>query len=307
MNLADIETFLMIVKTKSITKSAENLFITQPTVSHRLKSLEDQLNVKLVIRNKGFKNIELTSKGEEFVAIAEQWSTLWKDLKALENGKERLFLNIGCIDTLNSTLMAPFYQKVLEANPPIHLNIKTHQSFEIYNLLEKNEIDIGIVFHNLYFKNVISEPLFNEPLFLVQPSDTFLEKKDISMLELAPSKELYFDWDDNYRIWHDQWIRRNENFTIQVDSFQMLLKFMLTGKYWVIAPISVIAELSKHGSFFVSRISDKPGPPDRVTYRIRHKTPRVSTGRAVELFNEMLKSYLGQVEMQNQMCIEEVL
>lgn len=307
MNLADIETFLMIVKTKSITKSAENLFITQPTVSHRLKSLEDQLNVKLVIRNKGFKTIELTSKGQEFVAIAEQWSTLWKDLSDLQNGTEKLFLTIGCIDTLNSTLMAPFYQQMLDTIPPINLNIRTHQSFEIYNLLERNEIDIGIVFHNLYFKNVISEPLFNEPLFLVQPKQDFIEKKDINITELDTSKELYFVWDDNYRIWHDQWIKRNENFTIQVDSFQMLLTFMLTGKFWMIAPISVIAELVKHGSFHVSRITNEPGPPDRVTYRIRHKTPRVSTGRAVQLFNKMLKSYLAQVEELNRSCIEELL
>ena len=48
MNLADIETFLMIVKTKNITKTAENLFLSQPTVSHRLKLLEEELQVKLV-------------------------------------------------------------------------------------------------------------------------------------------------------------------------------------------------------------------------------------------------------------------
>ena len=48
MNQAEIETFLMIVKTKNITKTAENLFLSQPTVSHRLKLLEDELNVKLL-------------------------------------------------------------------------------------------------------------------------------------------------------------------------------------------------------------------------------------------------------------------
>ena len=55
MNLAEIETFLMIVKTKNITKTAENLFLSQPTVSHRLKSLEDELDVKLITRKKGYK------------------------------------------------------------------------------------------------------------------------------------------------------------------------------------------------------------------------------------------------------------
>ena len=41
MNLAEIETFLTIVNTKSITKTADLLFLSQPTVSHRLTSLEN--------------------------------------------------------------------------------------------------------------------------------------------------------------------------------------------------------------------------------------------------------------------------
>ena len=43
MNLAEIETFLTIVNTKSITKTADLLFLSQPTVSHRLTSLENEL------------------------------------------------------------------------------------------------------------------------------------------------------------------------------------------------------------------------------------------------------------------------
>lgn len=52
MNLVDIETFLMIVKTKNITKTADNLFLSQPTVSHRLKLLEEELQVKLITRKR---------------------------------------------------------------------------------------------------------------------------------------------------------------------------------------------------------------------------------------------------------------
>lgn len=51
MNLAEIETFLTIVNTKSITKTADLLFLSQPTVSHRLTSLENELGFSLVIRN----------------------------------------------------------------------------------------------------------------------------------------------------------------------------------------------------------------------------------------------------------------
>ena len=57
MNLAEIETFLTIVNTKSITRTADLLFLSQPTVSHRLNSLENELGFPLVIRNKGHKQV----------------------------------------------------------------------------------------------------------------------------------------------------------------------------------------------------------------------------------------------------------
>ena len=63
MNLAEIETFLTIVNTKSITRTADLLFLSQPTVSHRLTSLENELGFPLVIRQKGHKQVELTAKG----------------------------------------------------------------------------------------------------------------------------------------------------------------------------------------------------------------------------------------------------
>ena len=52
MNLSEIETFLTIVNTKSITKTAELLFLSQPTVSHRLRSLEEELGFSLIIRKR---------------------------------------------------------------------------------------------------------------------------------------------------------------------------------------------------------------------------------------------------------------
>ena len=76
MDLSEIETFLTIVNTKSITKTADILFLSQPTVSHRLKALEKELGFPLIVRKKGFKNVELTSKGSEFVSIAERYISL---------------------------------------------------------------------------------------------------------------------------------------------------------------------------------------------------------------------------------------
>ena len=91
MNLADIEMFLIIVRTKSITKTADALFLSQPTVSQRLKAMEQELNYPLILRSKGFKQIELTQEGMDFVPIAERMVSLWKETKLLQHNRDRSF------------------------------------------------------------------------------------------------------------------------------------------------------------------------------------------------------------------------
>lgn len=294
MNFAEIETFLMIVQTKSITKTAENLFLSQPTVSHRLKTLETELNMQLVIRNKGFKSIELTSSGEEFIPIADRWISLWKETEMLQHGIEHLYLTIGSIDTLNSTLLANFYSHMCHAELPVHIKIRTHQSYEVYELLEKHEVDVGFVFHNLHFKNIVSEPLLEEELYIVQPKNTPLRKRRIHTDELDPAKELFFNWDTNYQIWHDQWISRLNRPIIQVDTFQLIRHFLELGNMWMIAPASIIRELEKTNHYYISEIANSPRPPKRVTYKIRHHIPHASASKAIDIFYQSLTKYLEQ-------------
>ncbi len=294
MNFTEIETFLMIVQTKSITKTAENLFLSQPTVSHRLKSLENELNMELVIRKKGFKSVELTIKGEEFIPIAERWMYLWKETKMLQHGKEKLFLSVGCTDTLSTTVFAPFYSKIVNDEEPIDLRIKTHQSYELYGLLENHEIDIGFVYHHLYFKNIISEPIITEKMYLIQAINTPLKKREIHTDELNEDKELFFSWETNYQIWHDRWINTIKRPKIQVDTFALLSCLLKNDQLWLIAPVSIVKEIMKMKPVYISKIANQP--PDRICYKITHKFPSSSTQKAVTLFEEKLKFYLNQSE-----------
>ena len=77
MTQLEIEAFLNIVKYGSITKAAEVLYISQPALSRRIKSLENELQYELFIRQKGIRNVILTPQGEAFIPIAEKWQQLW--------------------------------------------------------------------------------------------------------------------------------------------------------------------------------------------------------------------------------------
>lgn len=293
MNIEEVETFLMIVKTKNITKTADSLYLSQPTVSHRLKQLEKELNVKLLVRKKGYKQIELTSQGEAFVPIAERWMSLTQEMQTLQHGQEQLYLSIGCTDTLNTAIFYELYREILrDENPVMNMKIKTHYSSEIYTLLENHEIDIGFVYHHLHFKNIIAQPLLKEKMYLVQSQETVLKKPVIHTDELAPEEEIFVSWEEHYQIWHDQWVSRGRQPRIQVDTFELLLHFITDNKRWFIAPISVVDRIRALKNVYVSDIANRTRPPERITYKIKHKHPKESTLQAVQVFEDKMVSYL---------------
>ena len=69
----EIMAFQAIMKYGNMTKAAESLFISQPALSTRLVGLENELGCRLFLRRRGVKNIELTEKGKQFIALAERW------------------------------------------------------------------------------------------------------------------------------------------------------------------------------------------------------------------------------------------
>lgn len=295
MKQIDIETFLTLNKTGSLTKAAETLYVSQPTVSHRLKDLEEELGISLLMRGKGQRRIELTQKGEEFVAIAERWLALMAETSALRNQEDEIYLRIGCPDTLNNTVMLPFYRRILN-DPTINLklNLSTHYSHNIYDLLEQHAIDLGFVFHLLKFKNIIVEPVLRERMVLVQESSGAVSGDRIYLNELDPANEICFYWESNYQIWHDQMISKGKRNSIEVDIFQLLSFFLEEPCKWTIAPLSVARYLKQKQNVVISDIADKRKPPERITYMIKHKDLSEAREADVNLIRNQFLEYFSE-------------
>lgn len=295
MKQVDIETFLTLNKTGSLTKAAETLYVSQPTVSHRLKDLEEELGISLLMRGKGQRRIELTRKGEEFVAIAERWLALMAETSALRNQEDEIYLRIGCPDTLNSTVMLPFYRRILN-DPEVNLKLKlsTHYSHNIYDLLEQHAIDLGFVFHVLKFKNIIVEPVLREKMVLVQEAGNAVPGDRILLNQLDPANEICFYWESNYQIWHDQMISKGKRNPIEVDIFQLLSYFLEEPGKWTIAPFSVARYLQQKQNVTISEIADKRKPPERITYIIQHKDLSEAREADVSLVRDQFIEYFSE-------------
>ena len=84
-DISDLEIFLMLSKTQSISKTAEQLNMAQSTISKKLKNLEEELGTTLVERSKGTKTFSMTPAGTHLLEIANQITALWSKAHGLNS------------------------------------------------------------------------------------------------------------------------------------------------------------------------------------------------------------------------------
>src|SRR5699024_11477477 len=83
-----------------------------------------------------------------------------------KQNRQRLQLKISAPQSVNAYLFRNFYKKYLEKDQH-HLEISSHWNRTIYNMVYSSDTDIGIVSRPYQSKQVITEALIEEPLFVI--------------------------------------------------------------------------------------------------------------------------------------------
>lgn len=292
MNILNIETFLTIVETQSLSNASEKLFVSQSTISTRLNTLERELNTKLIKRQPGIKQVETTPKGEEFIPIAKRWMALGKDTTLWISKEPTLKLNIGSVDSLNIFMLPPLYKGIINSNPSLSINVSSHSSVQIFGLLESHEIDIGLVTRIIKSNSLLSKPIFSEQMVLVSSSISSNYGNLIHPQDLDIRKEIFLDWGPNFQIWHDYWWDPTEHINITVDTVGLITKFIEIPESWAIVPKTIAH------AFEISqpiRISELLEPPDeRIYYKLINRYPRPSSIKPLKIFEKHLSEYISK-------------
>lgn len=129
MNLNHLEYFLVLARTQHYTKAAEMLHITQPTLSHAISNLEDELDV-LLFQKKG-RNVILTEYGIELVSYIERsLSLIDEGVKRMESMKENQShtIHLGFLYTLTSDFIPTLIDNFLKAYPDLDVNFTYFES-----------------------------------------------------------------------------------------------------------------------------------------------------------------------------------
>ena len=290
MTYDQIETFLTVVSCGNITAAANELFVTQSTVSSRIQSLENELGTSLLIRAKGHHNVELTSYGQSFIPIASQWTSLWKHTQQLKAHEDVQVLTIASIDSVNNYTLVRLFEKHIAEFPNIKLRIHTHHSNEIHGLVENRVADLGFVFSRVNYPNIISRPVYRELMYLICRKDSPYYD-EMSCDELAVEDEVFLRWGQDYQQWHDRHWSPDRYSAISVNTGSTLQRFLNLPMRWAIAPMSIIHQMSHNSDLTYYRL--KTPPPPRICYEIRNRYPTLGQHHAIDVFHKELEEYIA--------------
>lgn len=144
MNYNQLFYFITTVKYNSITKASKELHISQPGVSSAIKSLEEEFNTQLFIRNNNV--LTLTDAGRllynEGLKLIDNFNQLNEEMKKFVN--ENNVINIGIPPMIGTFLFPKIFNEFSKNNKGIKLITKEFGSISLIKALRNNEIDLAI-------------------------------------------------------------------------------------------------------------------------------------------------------------------
>ena len=173
MTNLDIETFWAVVQHGTMTAAAEALYITQPTLSMRIRALEERVGTPLFIRGKGQRRIRLTAAGQKFLTLARRWQRLLSETEALAELEQRTYLRIAATYTTNQYILPAVYQKFLAMHLPVSLWIHTLRDVDSAQALLNHELDFALIDSNTVFNSQLEvRPICRERFLLLSAPDS---------------------------------------------------------------------------------------------------------------------------------------
>ncbi len=138
--------FLAIAREQSITKAAEALHITQPTLSKQMMELEAQLGKQLMIRGK--KRITLTEEGAFLRSQAQELMDLLEKTESAFHSEEEFVsgdIYLGCGETPAMEFIVKIFEAILEDFPQIRIHLYSGDADAVMERLEKGLLDLGLL------------------------------------------------------------------------------------------------------------------------------------------------------------------
>lgn len=147
MNTMQLETFLAVADTLSFARAAEKLHVTQPAVTHQVRSLEAELGAKLF--NRTTRHVHLTEPGRIFLADAQTiLNTSRRAKRRFREGAEHQVARfaVGCRSYAHTIFLDAAFAQMAASHAGLHPDISMVPYDGLHQLLENGEVDVVLDF-----------------------------------------------------------------------------------------------------------------------------------------------------------------
>lgn len=195
MTLIQLEYFVETARSRNFTKAAGKLYISQPTLSRSIQTLEKELNAILIDR--AAKDFQLTRDGQIFFDYAEKMLGVFRTkthemLDKLENAEEKL--RLGIVSTTGAIYFFRAIYHFRELYPMVHMEIEEVTTRQGIEMVKNGQLDLSSVIDPVEDDQLEKLPVLSSEAVLLVPRNhplgkrrcvSFAELKDENMLMIS--------------------------------------------------------------------------------------------------------------------------
>jgi DNA-binding transcriptional LysR family regulator len=267
VELAQLEAFIQVAHHRSFSRAAEALFLTQPSVTARIQSLEREIGERLFERTG--RSVTLTDAGIAFMPHAQRALTAVQEgtdaIEAVRHGDVGS-LRIGASSSIATYLLPGILKKFRQVRPRIHVYLSTGQTEDIIEGMLSGETHIAIT-RLAQHPEVESIHLCNDDLTLVvAPGHPFSRKRGVTIAEAGREPFLFFERGSSYHsLTYSMFLRAGvvPESAMELDSMETTKHMVEAGLGVAILPVVSITRERESGTLVPVDLRDMEQPAQR--------------------------------------------
>ncbi len=195
MQLKSLKLFCDIVGRRSFSRAADDNGISQSGASQIVHQMEDHLGVKLIDRSK--RPFVLTPEGEAYYQgcrkLVQRYDALEEEVRTLHQEVAGR-VAVASIYSVGLSYLSHYVQEFLGKNPKANIRLEYHHPQQVYDLVENDQMDIGLVSYPKSSRSIKATAWRVEPMVLAcAPSHPLARKASIQLEDLGGFDVVGFD------------------------------------------------------------------------------------------------------------------
>ena len=219
MTLRNLQIFVAVADCLNMTKAAQKLYISQPSVSMAVSEIEKEYGTVLFERVSG--KLKLTPMGKELRGYAQNVLAMIEKMENLTREDASRCIRIGATVTIGSSIMGPIIAKMKESMPKVDYHVTVANTRIIEEMLLNSEVDIAFVEGQIMNPNLeVYEVLNDELIAICGPKHSFCGKDSVTLKEIAQEPLILREKESGTRAFFEEEMQKaGLNYTVRWTSY----------------------------------------------------------------------------------------